>query len=90
MEPSTTTDNAPAAAAVHHGPTEEAPRWTRATVEALFERLSTIFCTAPRLCIACTSTRTRCSSHAALDQDRRLPRRLYAYCPQSARYAPGR
>ena len=37
MEPSTTPDNASAAAAVHHGPTEEAPRWTRATVEALFE-----------------------------------------------------
>src|SRR5258705_10988375 len=38
MEPSTTPDNEPAAPAVHRGPTKEAPRWTRATVEALFDR----------------------------------------------------
>src|SRR6267154_3568291 len=37
MEPWTTPDNEPTATAVHRRPTEEAPRWTRATVEALFE-----------------------------------------------------
>ncbi len=89
MEPSTTPDNAPAAAAVHHGPTEEAPRWTRATVEALFElpfndllhRAQTVHrlhfdANAVQLSTLLSIKTGGCPEDCA-------------YCPQSARYRTG-
>jgi biotin synthase len=89
MEPWTIPDNEPAAAAVHHSPTEEAPRWTRATVGALFElpfndllhRAQTVHrlhfdANAVQLSTLLSIKTGGCPEDCA-------------YCPQSARYRTG-
>src|SRR5260221_14703902 len=89
MGPSTTPDNAPAAAAGRHGPIEEAQRWTRGTVEALFElpfndllhRAQTVHrlhfdANAVQLSALLSIKTGGCAEDCA-------------YCPQSARYRTG-
>src|SRR3981081_800267 len=89
MEPWIIPDNEPAAAAGPPGPPEEAPRWTRATVEALFEqpfndlvhRAQTVHrlhfdANAVQLSTLLSIKTGGCPEDCA-------------YCPQSARYRTG-